>query len=131
MAIKKRIMKKIVMVAALGLVVLASCGEKKKDVCTCMKEATQIMIDKGFDVDPNNPEYPEGCKYMSEMTQEDIDKQIDDACRDEIMKMIFGDFNFDDMDMGDMEEMPMEDTDMGTEEPVEEPVEEEIPATMR
>ena len=65
------------------------------------------------------------------MTQEDIDKQIDDACRDEIMKMIFGDFNFDDMDMGDMEDIEFEDTDMGTEEPVEEPVEEEIPATMR
>jgi hypothetical protein len=92
-----------------------------------MKEATQIMIDKGFDVDPNNPEYPDGCKYLSDMSQEDIDKQIDDACRDEIMKMIFGDFNFDDMDFGDMEDMEgmedMEMEDMGEET--------EIPATLQ
>jgi hypothetical protein len=97
-------MKKIVLATALGLFALTSCGEKKKDVCTCLKESTQMMIDKGFDVDPDKPEYPEGCKYMSDMPQEEIDKQIDDACRDEIMKMIFGDFNFDDMDFDDMED---------------------------
>lgn len=119
-------MKKIVMVAAMGLIVLASCGEKKKDVCTCMKEATQIMIDKGFDVDPNNPEYPEGCKYLADMSQEDIDKQIDDACRDEIMKMIFGDFNFDDMDFGDMDDIDFSMDEMDLEDS-----EEEVPATLR
>ncbi len=96
-------MKKIVMVAALGLFVLASCGEKKKDVCTCMKEATQMMLDKGFENMSEEPEYPEGCKYIADMSQEEIDKQIDDACREELMKMIFGDFNFDDLDLGDME----------------------------
>ena len=96
------------MIATLGLFVMTSCGEKKKDVCTCLKESTQAMIDKGFDVDPDKPEYPEGCKYLADMSQEEIDKQIDDACRDEIMKMIFGDFNFDDFDFGDMEDIDWE-----------------------
>jgi len=114
-------MKKIVMAAALGLFILTSCGEKKKDVCTCLKESTQMMIDKGFDVDPDKPEYPEGCKYLADMAQEEIDKQIDDACRDEIMKMIFGDFNFDDMDFGDMDDM-----DWG----MDEEVTEEAPAAV-
>ncbi len=117
-------MKKTVLAAALGLFILASCGEKKKDVCTCLKESTQMMIDKGFDVDPAEPEYPEGCKYMSDMSQEEIDKQIDDACRDEIMKMIFGDFNFDDLDFSDSEE-----ADLNGEEGQEVMMEEEaVPA---
>lgn len=113
-------MKKIMMIATLGLFVMASCGEKKKDVCTCLKESTQAMIDKGFDVDPDKPEYPEGCKYLADMSQEEIDKQIDDACRDEIMKMIFGDFNFDDFDFGDMDDMDwdMEDDMMDFEEEI-------------
>jgi hypothetical protein len=101
-ASKFLVMRKISIVALLSLFILASCGEKKKDVCTCLKESTQMMIDKGFDVDPEKPEYPEGCKYLADMSQDEIDKQIDEACRDEIMKMIFGDFNFDDFDFGEM-----------------------------
>jgi hypothetical protein len=101
-------MNKVILVASLVLFAMTSCGEKKKDVCTCMKESTQLMIDKGFEVDPEKPEYPEGCEYMSELSQDEINKQINDACREEIMKMIFGDFNFD--------ETNLDETDLGLED---------------
>lgn len=101
-------MNKVILVSSIVLFAVASCGEKKKDVCTCLKESTQLMIDKGFEVDPEKPEYPEGCKYMSELSQDEIDKQINESCREEIMKMIFGDFNFD--------EMNLDETDLGLEE---------------
>ncbi len=94
------------MAAALGVFVLTSCGEKKKELCECVKESTKMMLEKGFENMSDEPEYPEGCAYVKDMSQEDIEKQLDDKCREEIMKLIFGDFNFDDMDMGNMEMEP-------------------------
>jgi hypothetical protein len=73
-----------------------------------MKESTQLMIDKGFDVDPNKPEYTEGCEYLEDMSQEEIDNQLDEKCQDEIMKMIFGDFDFDNMEFDEMTPEPID-----------------------
>ena len=96
-------MKKIVFAIPLCIVLFSSCGGNKKDVCTCVKESTKNLIDKGFDIDPDNPEYPEGCEFMKELSQDEIEKQIDDACRDEVLEIIFQDFNMDDPDLGEMD----------------------------
>jgi hypothetical protein len=63
-----------------------------------MKEASQKLVNEGFEVD-GSERYPEGCNYMSEMNQEEIDKQLTDDCRKEIWNIMFGekemeDFNF-------------------------------------
>jgi hypothetical protein len=40
---------------------------------------------------------------MKELSQDEIEKQIDDACRDEVLEIIFQDFNMDDPDLGEMD----------------------------
>lgn len=48
------------------------------------------MIENAYKVDADNPYYPDGCKYMENLSQQEISEQMGDDCKEKILNLFVG-----------------------------------------